>query len=86
MARSGTLSPIDPTITTALNPIAVGVFPSAGLQTGQLVPISVESVRGFKALAAEDWSKDVKKDSDELLVAAFKILAEKVHPLALGDV
>jgi serine dehydrogenase proteinase len=85
MTRSGTLSPIDPTITTALNPVAAGALPSAGLQPGQLVPVSVESVRGFKALAAEDWSHDVK-NGDELIAEAFKVLADKVHPLALGDV
>jgi ClpP class serine protease len=78
MTRAGTLSPIDPSITTALNPVAEGPMPGQR----QLLPVSVESVAGFRRLLEEDWS--VK--SEEMTAQIFKTLAEKVHPLALGDV
>lgn len=78
MTRAGTLSPIDPSITTPLNPTVDGPMPG---QKQQLA-VSVESVAGFKSLINEDWG--IK--SEEGLTAAFKILAERVHPLALGDV
>ena len=78
MTGAGTLSPIDPSVTTPLNPMVEG--PIAGQR--QLLPVSVESVAGFKSLLQEDWS--VK--SEEMMAQIFKILAERVHPLALGDV
>jgi hypothetical protein len=78
MTGAGTLSPIDPSITTPLNPIAEGPIPGQR----QLLPVSVESVAGFKSLLQEDWS--VK--GEEMMAQVFKILADRVHPLALGDV
>jgi hypothetical protein len=78
MTGAGTLSPIDPSVTTPLNPI---VNASVAGQ-GQPLPVSVESVAGFKSLLQEDWG--VK--SEEMMAQAFKILADRVHPLALGDV
>ncbi|MGD1105033.1 MAG: serine protease [Terriglobia bacterium] len=78
MTRAGTLSPIDPSITTPLNPYAEGPMPGQR----QLLPVSVESVAGFRSLLQEEWS--VK--SEEMTAEVFKTLAEKVHPLALGDV
>ncbi len=78
MTRAGTLSPIDPSITTALNPVAE--VPMVGQR--QLLPVSVESVAGFRSLLEEDWSVN----SEEMTAEIFKVLAEKVHPLALGDV
>lgn len=77
MTQAGTLSPIDPSITTPLNPIAE---PFPGQKQPQ--PVSVESVAAFKSLLEKDWG--VKKE--ELLSDIFKILADRVHPLALGDV
>jgi hypothetical protein len=44
--------------------------------------VSVESVAGFRDLLTKVWEV---KDQDSL-ASAFKILAERVHPLALGDV
>jgi hypothetical protein len=76
MCPAGTLSPIDPALITPLNPTADGPIPGQR----QLVRVSVESVAGFKALV-EEWG--IKEDG---AVEAFKILAEKVHPLALGDI
>ncbi len=78
MTRAGTLSPIDPSITTPLNPLTKVVIPGV---PQQLVPVSVESVAGFRSLLKE-WSIE----KEENVVAAFKILAEQIHPLALGDV
>jgi hypothetical protein len=77
MTRAGTLSPIDPSITTQLNPVAEG--PVQGLR--QLLPVSVESVAGFRSLIEEDWK--IRKED---LAQLFKVLADRVHPLALGDV
>jgi ClpP class serine protease len=78
MSRAGTLSPIDPSVTTALNPVSEGMMPGQR----QVVPVSVESVAGFKSLIQDEWG--IK--SEEMMTSVFKILAEKVHPLALGDV
>jgi hypothetical protein len=78
MTRAGTLSPIDPSVTTQLNPTSDGAVPGAK----QLLPVSVESVAGFKSLIEKDWGiKD-----QEMLTQLFKTLAHRVHPLALGDV
>ena len=77
MTRGATLSPIDPSIVGALNP-AVEVAPGQR----QLVPLSVETVAGFKDLVTKEW----EMKGEEALTAAFRLLGEKVHPLALGDV
>jgi ClpP class serine protease len=78
MTRAGTLSPIDPSVTTQLNPLSEG--PVQGLR--QLLPVSVESVAGFRNLIEEDW----KIRKEEMLAQLLKVLSDKVHPLALGDV
>lgn len=77
MTKAATLSPIDPSITSPLNP-AVELMPGQR----QLLPVSVESVAGFKALIEEDWGIE----GEEHLIAGVKMLADRVHPLALGDV
>jgi hypothetical protein len=77
MTRLATLSPIDPSVTGPLNP-AVELGPGQR----HLVPLSVESVAGFKALATEDWGLE---DGDGLN-SAFRCLSDRVHPLALGNV
>jgi Serine dehydrogenase proteinase len=76
MTRGGTLSPIDPSLKGPLNP-AVELAPGQR----QLVALSVESVAGFMQLVKKDWG--IKGPA---LCDAFRMLAEKVHPLALGDV
>src|SRR6266446_1070406 len=78
MTRAGTLSHIDPSITTQLNPQAEG--PVQGMR--QLLPVSVESVAGFRSLIEDDW----KIRKEEMLAQLLKVLADRVHPLALGDV
>jgi hypothetical protein len=75
MTKGATLSPIDPSTNRPLNP---QVTVDAKTQT---LSISVESVAGYKNLAEKDWEL-----KGEGLANAFKLLAEKVHPLALGDV
>ncbi len=77
MTRGATLSPIDPSVTGPLNPV---IEIAAGQR--QVVPLSVESVAGFQGLAQEEWGIR----GEEALTAAFRSLAEKVHPIALGDV
>jgi len=77
MSRLGHLSPIDPSITSPLGPMIQ-------TQPGQVrvVPISVEDVAGFFALATN--SADIKEK--EPLLSIFDRLASQVHPLALGAV
>jgi hypothetical protein len=78
MTKGATLSPIDPSITRPLNP-AVQLQPN---QPPQLIPLSVESVAGFRSLAKEEWNITSK----EQITNIFSLLASKVHPVALGDV
>lgn len=77
MTKGATLSPIDPSITGPLNPM-IELAPGQR----QMVPLSVESVAGFKALVTNDWG--IK--GEESLTIAVKLLAERVHPIALGDI
>jgi Serine dehydrogenase proteinase len=76
MTKVATLTPIDPSVQGPLGPV-VELAPGQR----QLLPVSVESVAGYKSLIREDW-----KLSEEGAALAFKILAEKINPLALGDV
>ncbi len=77
MTKGATLSPIDPSVVGPLNPVI-----EVGPGQRQLIPLSVETVAGFKDLVSSDW--DIK--GEEALSAAFRVLAERVHPLALGGV
>ncbi len=76
MTKTSYLGPIDPSIQRPLNP-AVNI-------NGQIqnLPLSVESVAGFKGLVKDEWG--IKKQPE--LSVLLKLLSEKVHPLALGDV
>lgn len=69
----GMLGPIDPTTTNAFNP-----RDTQGNQLG----ISVEDVAAYVSLVKED----VGITHEDELVQAFNILAQQVHPLALGNV
>lgn len=75
MHPMGMLGPTDPTVTNPFNP------PDPNNQ-GQLLGISVEDVASYIALVKED----VGINHEDELIQAFKVLAEKVHPLALGNV
>lgn len=74
MLPLGMLGPIDPTTTTPFNPV--------NSTTGQLIGIGVEDVSAYVALVKED----VGITHEDELVQAFNLLADKVHPLALGNV
>ncbi|MGH9432545.1 MAG: SDH family Clp fold serine proteinase [Terriglobia bacterium] len=76
MSKAATLTPIDPSVSGPLNPV-VEVAPGQR----QLLPVSVESVAGYRTLAREDW-----RLNDEAAGVAFRLLAERINPLALGDV
>lgn len=75
MTRVATLSSIDPSIVGQLNPLVEAV-------PGQraAVPVGVESISGFRNTVREDWRLD-----EGGAARAFQLLAEKVHPLLLGD-
>jgi ClpP class serine protease len=77
MTKVATLTPIDPSLVRPLNP-AVELGPGQR----QLVPVSVESVAGFKDLVSREWG--IKQE--EALAGIFKVLADRVHPITLGDV
>jgi hypothetical protein len=75
MTRLATLSPIDPSWQGLLNP----VVDKGGEK--QFVKLSVESMAGFRSLLTEQWGLS----GQEALSVAFRMLAERVHPLVLGD-
>lgn len=76
MTKQATLGPIDPSVNTPLNP----VVPNAGPQAR--VPVSVEAIKGFLELAKHE----LKLKDERSLAEIFNILADKVHPLVLGEV
>lgn len=75
MHPMGMLGPTDPTVTTPFNP------PNPQ-NPGQNLGISVEDVASYIALVKED----VGIQHEEEVVQAFAILAQNIHPLALGSV
>lgn len=76
MTKQATLSPIDPSINTPLNPIIPGSL------LKDTMPVSVEAVKGYMELA-----KDELNLSDQIpLSNVFLKLTEYVHPLVLGEV
>ena len=77
-SRLGQLSPIDPSITSALGP-KVQV---PGQPGPRVVPISVEDVVGFLDLAREE----ADLHDEQSLAQVFLQLATQVHPLAVGAV
>jgi len=79
MGRRGLLSPVDPSVSSPYNPPAPG-----GQQPGSvaLLPVSVEDMMGFLDLA----KKEIQVATEESKIAILNILANKVHPLALGAV
>ncbi|HDZ2780257.1 serine protease [Klebsiella variicola] len=76
MTKQATLGPIDPSITTQLNPSVV--------INGQEIklPVSVEDIKGYLALATDE----LKITDQESLAQLLLSLGEKVHPLVLGKV
>jgi hypothetical protein len=74
MTKQATLSPIDPSINTPLNPI--------NSSNNEKLPVSVESIKGFIQLAKEELGIIGSEESSEVL----KVLSKEIHPLVLGDV
>ena len=74
MCRNGSLSPIDPTVANAFNPE----------KNNQSLGISVEDVTSFVDLAKD--GEDIGIKGEDNITKVFEILANKVHPLALGNV
>ena len=79
MGQAGELSPIDPTTGNQFNPFLVPDNP----KTPQL-PISVEDVTSYIALAKDEKKVGIKGENN--LLEVFKQLTNRVHPLALGNV
>ena len=76
MTKQATLGPIDPSVNSPLNPIINNLGSQAK------VPVSVEAIKGFIELAKHELTiKD-----DNALASIFRTLADKVHPLVLGEV
>jgi hypothetical protein len=73
MHPMGTLGPTDPTVGNSFNPKD---------EQGRRLGISVEDVTAYLALIKED----VGIHHEDELILAFNHLADKVHPLALGNV
>jgi Serine dehydrogenase proteinase len=70
----GEMGPIDPTVSNDFNPIDP--------QTHQRVGISVEDVKAYVAFIKDT----VGIRHEDELIKSIEILANKVHPLALGNV
>ena len=75
MHPMGMLGPTDPTVANEFNP------PNPNMP-GRVLGISVEDVASYIALVKQD----VGIQHEDELIQAFNHLAEKVHPLALGNV
>ena len=71
MTKQATLGPIDPSVTTPLNPQLPGGEPTAR------VPVSVEDVTAFLEQAREALGH-------EPIAQIFESLTQEVHPLVLG--
>ena len=76
VGKHGLLSPVDPSVNSPFNPTM-----QSDAQA-QLLPVSVEDMIGFFDLA----KNQANLKSEESMAQVLKILAEKVHPLALGAV
>ncbi len=72
MTKQATLGPIDPSVTTLLNPQPPGGQPTAR------VPVSVEDVTAFLEQAREALGH-------EPIARIFESLTQEVHPLVLGN-
>jgi hypothetical protein len=77
MTLAATLTPIDPSVITQLNPKVEGPAPGS---PPFVFPVSVENIGGFEDLVKDEW----KLDGDGR-AQAFRILAHRVHPLVLGQ-
>jgi len=74
MHKFGAMGPIDPTVTNEFNPVEAS--------TNRRLGISVEDVKAYISFIRTT----VGINHEEEVIKAIEILAEKVHPLALGNV
>ena len=74
MHKFGVMGPIDPTVTNEFNPVDT--------RTNRALGISVEDVKAYVSFIKET----VGIKHEEELVRTVEILANKIHPLALGNV
>ncbi len=74
MHKFAAMGPIDPTVTNEFNPMEQG--------SGRKLGISVEDVKAYISFIRET----VGINHEEEVIKAVEILANKVHPLALGNV
>jgi hypothetical protein len=76
MTKQATLGPIDPSLTTPLNPEIKGAPPEARY------PVSVEAVNGFIEFAKSSMGEPDCHAVKDLLIQ----LSNHIHPLVLGQV
>lgn len=76
MTKQATLSPIDPSLNTLLNP----VIPNH--PQNLTADVSVEAVKGYIELAKEEFNIHGEKTMGDILIK----LSDYVHPLVLGQV
>lgn len=78
MSKQATLGPIDPSLNSPLNP----QNPSIPQNPQARVPVSVESIKGFFEYAKQELKITNQND----LTTIFNSLADKVHPIVIGNV
>jgi len=78
MTKQATLGPIDPSLNSPLNP----QNPQIPNNPQARIPVSVESIQGFFELAKNELNLNDEQNLKDVLLN----LAEKVHPLVLGNV
>jgi hypothetical protein len=78
MTKQATLGPIDPSLNSPLNP----QNPQIPNNPQARIPVSVESIQGFFDLAKDELKLNDETNLKDVLLN----LAEKVHPLVLGNV
>lgn len=78
MSKQATLGPIDPSLNSPLNP----QNPSIPQNPQARVPVSVESIKGFFEYAKQELKITNQND----LTSIFNSLADKVHPIVIGNV
>ena len=76
MTKQATLSPIDPSVQGPLGPQIPGAAPDAR------APVSVEAIRGYIEFAKTEVGVSEQQGLTQVLVD----LAQKVHPLVLGQI
>lgn len=75
MSKQSTLGPIDPSLTSALNPQVPGGNPQ------QRAPVSVEAVQGYI-----DVAKEIGVSDSASLASVLTHLSSQIHPLVLGQI